>query len=315
MVKGGLWCCQVLSVTFCSALNLSMTSGQPRRLESSVKIQDTQRDTAFASWGIRDLQAWKVMRGDGWRYPGMSSHWGPSRCGWLHVLEGVANSSAQKKGWCRCCVCLKAACSVCKVVISRAWLVSKGRAWHLYWGSLRSAYCEVKWDGIPKEPRHWTICAQQVLASELCAVHLLCYFCCVLKLRRGCGKAARRSFYLCDIKCHVQTRGVWMLNYKGVICCCLSCVAERTLFVETELLSSKAIKCFHLFKRQPTLANELCCIFVCLFAVILMLVVFPQFIFKWGQVLRTLCQHRAEQTMQHDEKIKKDFIGKLHKCP
>lgn len=45
-----------------------------------------------------------------------------------------------------------------------------------------------------------------------------------------------------------------------------------------------------------------------------MLVVFPLFIFKWGQVLGTLCQHRAEQTMQQDEKIKKDFTGKLHKC-
>lgn len=36
--QGGLWCCQVIAVSFCSALNLGMTSGQPHRLELRVKI-------------------------------------------------------------------------------------------------------------------------------------------------------------------------------------------------------------------------------------------------------------------------------------
>lgn len=195
---------------------------------------------------VRDPQAWKVMRGDGWGYPGMNRD--------PEVHHGVVGHMSwkrsqilqlRKKGGASGVLALKATCSVCKAVSSRAWLVSKSRAWHLCWGLLRSTYCEIKWDGIPKEPRDWTICAQQVLASELCAVYLLCYFCCGPKLGKGRGKAVRRSLYLCDIKCPVQTRGVWVLNYKGVICWCLSCIAERMLFVETELLSSKAMKYFH----------------------------------------------------------------------
>lgn len=96
---------------------------------------------------------------------------------------------------------------------------------------------------------------------------------------RGVGKLQGGVFTFVILNVTFRQGGCG-LQYKGVICCCLSCVAERMLFVETELLSSKAIKCFHLFKHQPALANELCCMFVCLFAVILILVVFPQFIFK-----------------------------------
>lgn len=84
---------------------------------------------------------------------------------------------------------------------------------------------EMKWDGIPKAPRDWTVCAQRVLAGELCAVFLLCDFCCVPKLGKGCGKAVRRSSYLCGIKCHAQTGGVGV-KLQGCNLCCLSCVAE-----------------------------------------------------------------------------------------
>jgi len=47
------------------------------------------------------------------------------RHGWLHVLEGVANSSAQGKICASGVSALKAACGVHKAVGSQAWLKSQ----------------------------------------------------------------------------------------------------------------------------------------------------------------------------------------------
>jgi len=48
IVMGELRSCQIISINFCSALNSTgMTSGQPRRLEFSVKSRDALRDTCF----------------------------------------------------------------------------------------------------------------------------------------------------------------------------------------------------------------------------------------------------------------------------
>lgn len=71
--------------------------------------------------------------------------------------------------------------------------------------------------------------------------------------------------------------GCCTLNYKGAICCCLTYAAERMLFIETELLSSKMLPpssniSWPLQMKPP--------IFLCLFSGILMVVVFPLFIFK-----------------------------------
>lgn len=118
MVKGGLWCCQVTSVSFCSALNLSVAPGQPHRLESSVKIRDAQRDTAFASWGSQGPtglegceRRWlKISRNEHHSVVGHTS-WK----GW-QILQLRKKDAGGVSA-------LKATCSVCKVVPSR-WMLA-----------------------------------------------------------------------------------------------------------------------------------------------------------------------------------------------
>lgn len=98
------------------------------------------------------------------------------------------------------------ACSVYKAVGSRAWLASRGRAWHLHWG-LRSTCCVMKWDGIPKKKgglKDLTGNSFQVRCSYCCVVCLLLL---CPQVEKGLGKALRRSLCLCGIKHHVQTWG------------------------------------------------------------------------------------------------------------
>lgn len=148
---------------------MGMTSEQPCWLESTVKSRDAHREMCFwvlgypGSFKLRKLRGLllKLVRNE-------QTHWGPSWCGWSHILEGVANSSAQEESGAGGVSALKAACGVCKVVGSRAWLASECWVWQLCWGLLRSTYYVIKWDSIPpKKPRDWKACVCQVLANEL----------------------------------------------------------------------------------------------------------------------------------------------------
>lgn len=173
--QGGLWCCQVIAVSFCSALNLGMTSGQPHRLELRVKILLAQRDTAFASWGSQGATGLEGWERSWLKIPGNEqSHWGPSWCGSHMSWKGWQIVQLRKKMVCA----LKATCSICKVVFAgpgRCPRAEHGICGEVCWDPFTGD--EVGWyskgtqglDSLcPTSPWWWALCCVPALWLLLC---------------------------------------------------------------------------------------------------------------------------------------------------
>lgn len=167
VVKAGLWCCQVVSVSFCSALNLSMTCGQPH----SVKIWDTEGHSICIQGppGLWEEMAEGIQE---WARVTRVPHGVVGHTSWK-VWQILQLRKREKGGVCA----LKATCSVCKVEISRWTLLAvpgHSLAPLLSFAEIHLLWNEVGWysrrsQGLnslcPTSPCWWALCSSSVPAA------------------------------------------------------------------------------------------------------------------------------------------------------
>lgn len=111
MVVGELWCCQVISISFCSALNsMAWLLGSHTGWSQVLKAEMLTGTCAFESWGSQgpvSLEGYERER----TIIEVSQNWtGPLRSivVWLVTCPGRGGKffSSGKK-WCRWCLCFK----------------------------------------------------------------------------------------------------------------------------------------------------------------------------------------------------------------